>query len=536
MELNNKSAIFLALLLALQILSLIPFGYLNLPISIDEIEAAPTVTGKSCSTITQYPNGTGVFSSRKCRVWDGNSWEKWYVKQGFGADDTTYQIANGKIGYELHKDFGNLTYYNIDFNETRVTMEHWTVEVNTGGVWHDTLVHTVEPTISYHSNSSGLYLTMVKEKNDVRLELVHVIEEGLPMKHNLNIKSSNSTAYEYRLVQNWDGIQDATHIVQRGGNTSTTTALGSEVNSSASNGHTFIFRDGSGKDLVEESQLSARGQFQHVLYGLNGGHGYAKYYFQNAANQTLASGEHFTVDPTTASISRDGCSNCAGTWLGSGTSGSTCAPSGNPSWYDYSSHSNMQVGLEDASRCYVVKLVYDLSSIPTSATVTEATVDFTSAGVHTHYCQGSGGSSGTGSCPLVEIVYVPNSVDDCDGQTDGDLFRTGALIEDDGGVWGAEGNPHTEWEGNDIDLDSAVYSPLTTDISNGGTGCLVFSQYQSASDSVDIAGDSGGQHGFFAWNTWDLDFDITYTIISEYTQTIVLKTSDGSTALDFGDP
>ena len=59
----NKSAIFLALLLAVQILSLIPFGYLNLPISIDEIEAAPIVTEQSCSTNTDYRNGTGVWSS-----------------------------------------------------------------------------------------------------------------------------------------------------------------------------------------------------------------------------------------------------------------------------------------------------------------------------------------------------------------------------------------------------------------------------------------------------------------------------------------
>ena len=532
----NKSAIFLALLLAVQILSLIPFGYLNLPISIDEIEAAPIVTEQSCSTNTDYRNGTGVWSSRKCRVFDGDSWEKWYVKQGFGADDTTYQIANGKIGYELHKDFGNLTYYNINFNETRVTMEHWTVEVNTGGAWHDTLVHTVEPTISYHSNTTGLYLTMVKEKNDLRLELVHVIEEGLPMKHNLNIKSSNSTSYEYRLVQNWDGIQDATHIVQRGGNTSTTTALGSEVNSSASNGHTFIFRDGSGQDLVEESQLSARGQFHHVLYGLSGGHGYAKYYFQNAANQTLTSGQHFTVDPATASVSRDSSANYSGTWMGSGTSGSTCQPSGNPNWYDDSAHSNMQVGLEDASRCYVVKLVYDLSSIDSSATVTETSVDFTSAGVHTHYCNGSGGSSGTGSCPLVEIVYVPNSVDNCAGTTDGDVFRTGALIEDDGGVWGAEGHPHSEWEGNDIDLDSAVNAPLSTDIQAGGTACLVFSQYHSASDSVDKAGDSGGDHGFFAWNTWGLDLDITYVTTTYYDTQINLMMYDDTTNVTMGDP
>ena len=404
----NRSAIFLALLLAVQILSLIPFGYLNLPIFIGEAKAVPTVTGESCSSKTEYPNGTGIFSTRKCKVWDGNSWEKWNVNQGFGASDTTYQIANGKVGYEMHKNTGNITYYNLYFNDTRVSMEHWSVEVNTGGAWHDTLVHTDEPTVSYHANSTGLYLTMVKEKNGVRLELVHSIEEDKPMKHNLNIKSSNSTEYEYRLIQNWDGIQNAHSILQANPTTQTTTTLGSEANSSASNGHYFVFKDSSGNDIVEESQMSARGQFQHILYGLNGGHGYAKYYFQNAANQTLASGEHFTVDPATATISHDDSSNYSGVWLGSGTSGATCAPSGNPTWYDDSAHNKMHSGLEDGSRCYITKWIGDLSGIPTSATVTAASFDFTGANVRTSYCNGSGGASGYGSCPNSEIVYVPN--------------------------------------------------------------------------------------------------------------------------------
>ena len=532
MELNNKSAIFLALLLAVQILTLIPFGFINLPIIIRDVNAVSSVEESSCSSITKYANGTNTFSTRKCKVWDGNSWEKWHVNQGFGADDTTYQIANGKIGYEMHKNTGNLTYHNLYFNDTRVSMEHWSVEVNVNGSWHDTLVHTDEPTVSYHSNSSGLYLTMVKEKNDVRLELVHVIEEDKPMKHNLNIKSSNSTAYEYRLVQNWDGIQDAVQVVQRGGSTSTTTTLGSEANSSASNGHTFIFRDSSGNDIVEESQLSARGQFHHVLYGLNGGHGYAKYYFQNAANQTLSSGQHFTVDPATATISRDSSSNYSGVWLGNnGGSGSLCV--GIANWYDDSAHGVVNVGREDAGRCYIEKLVYDLSSISTSATVTKA--EFNIGSVNTGYCRGSGGASGYGGCPLIKITYVPHGTDDCGGYTDVDLMKTGANTPSGfspASIVGLQdGNPKSQWENSDIELShntNQVNSYITTDISNGDIGCFVWSETGEA--NVGTASDND----FFTFPFPDLT--ITYTTVSVYTQTINLKTSDGTTALDFGDP
>ena len=135
----NKSAILLSILLTLQILTFIPFGVLNLPIVIQDVNAVSSVEEVSCSSITNYANGTSVFETRQCKVWDGNSWEKWNVNQGFGASDTTYQIANGKVGYEMHKNTGNITYYNPYFNDTRVSMEHWSVEVNTGGAWHDTL-------------------------------------------------------------------------------------------------------------------------------------------------------------------------------------------------------------------------------------------------------------------------------------------------------------------------------------------------------------------------------------------------------------
>ena len=90
----NKSAIFLAFLLSLQILSLIPFGFINLPIFIGDANAVTSVEELSCSSITKYANGTRAFTTRQCKVWDGNSCEKWNVNQGFGASDTTYQIAN----------------------------------------------------------------------------------------------------------------------------------------------------------------------------------------------------------------------------------------------------------------------------------------------------------------------------------------------------------------------------------------------------------------------------------------------------------
>ena len=263
---------------------------------------------------------------------------------------------------------------------------------------------------------------------------------------------------------------------------------------------------------------------------MNGGHGYAKYYFQNAANQTLTSGQHFTVDPATATISRDSSSNYSGVWLGNnGGSGSLCV--GIANWYDDSAHGVVQTGKEDGGRCYIEKLVYDLSSISSSATVTKA--EFNIGSVNTGYCRGSGGASGYGGCPLIKITYIPHGTDDCGGYTDVDLMKTAANTPSSHSpvsIIGINaGNPKDEWESSDIELDyssSQVNSYITTDISNGDIGCFAWSQTGEAETS--------STNDFFAFDFPDLT--ITYTVISEYTQTIVLKTSDGSTALNFGDP
>jgi hypothetical protein len=119
---------------------------------IREVYADDSPVGQyECASIVSNGDNSYTFSTEKCRVWDGNSWEAWSLSSGFGPSDTTYKISNAQVGYELHKTTGNITYYNSYFNSTRVSMEYWTVEVNLDGVWYDSLVHSANPTISYHS-------------------------------------------------------------------------------------------------------------------------------------------------------------------------------------------------------------------------------------------------------------------------------------------------------------------------------------------------------------------------------------------------
>jgi len=525
--LKHKISLFLTFILLAQVLAVISIGIITLP-EIKEAEASEA-GAKECADIVDNGDGTYTWTSATCRVWDGDSWEKWYLSQGFGASDETYRIANSVVGYELHKNTGNITYYNPYFNDTRVSMEHWTVEVaGASGAWHDTLIHTDTPTVSYHSNSSGLYLTMVKEKNDVRLELVHVIEYGKAMKHNLNIKSSNSTAYEYRLIQNWNGIQNAVQVVQQDDGTLTTTTLGSEVNSSASNGHVFIFKDSSGNSIVEESQLSAYGQFHHVLFGLSGGHGYAKYYFQNPTNQTLTSGQHFTVDPATFTSS--GTDTGTGVWLGGG-SGSNCVTGG---WMG-TAHGKIQVGREDSSRCYIEKVTYDISSIPDSAVITQVSMAIGAGHVNTGYCRGSGGSSNYGGCPLIDVTYLPNKYNDCtnDDSTVFEMIDGGHDGNGAASVVKYQQDPKDDWDGGVgstviFDYNSSYINTLMMeDLTADDVACFGYSETGDAQHG-------GGSNDFFQIEFPDIT--VTYSTVTIYTQTINLKTSDGSTALNFGDP
>ena len=428
----------MVLLFLLQLLTVLSIPF----VGVKEAEGAePPVGAQECADIVDNGDSSYTFTTVTCRVWDGDSWEKWHLSQGFGAEDDTYRIANSRVGYELHKTTGNITYYNPYFNDTRVSMEHWTVEVaGAGGVWHDTLIHTDTPTVSYHSNSSGLYLTMVKERNDVRLELVHVIEYGKAMKHNLNIKSTNSTAYEYRLIQNWNDIQDASSV-KYGFGTSTAFSNGNSVNVTKATGYEFTFLDSSGDIIAYESQLEALNAFKSVTLGKANDKVYATYYFQNVTSQTLSSGQHFTIDPTTDTIQK----GLGGSFIGGGTNCDTMS-GGHGGWL-YSSQMGNEVswGPEDGSRCYVAMFEYDLSGIPDTATVTDTTYNF---GDLTCY-------SGSANCMN---AYTDDSTDDttlgfidndtCASNNDGDSTLYSNAITPE--VWLTEDADN--WDNSDVDL------------------------------------------------------------------------------------
>jgi len=519
----------MVLLFLLQMLTVFSIPFFP---DVEEAEAQPT-GAQECADIVDNGDGTYTWTSATCRVWDGDSWEKWYLSQGFGASDETYRIANSVVGYELHKTTGNITYYNPYFNDTRVSMEHWTVEVaGAGGVWHDTLIHTDTPTVSYHSNSSGLYLTMVKEKNDVRLELVHVIEYGKAMKHNLNIKSSNSTAYEYRLIQNWNNVQDASSV-KYGVGTTTTFSNGNSVNVSSATGYEFTFLDSSGDIIAYESQLEAITSFKSATLGKANNEVYATYYFQNVTTQTLSSGQHFTIDPTTSTIDKE----LGGIFIGD-SSGCTGLNSGHGGWLALSSIGDELVwGPEDGSRCYVGLMQYDVSGITDGATVTDVTMN-----VGTIACYGgssncmasytdSGGDETT-------VGMVDNDV--CNSDNDGDsTLYTNAL---GASIWIADDDPD-DWESSTVDLgtqaDTDVAKQLTAGTKYAGTDtdkvCVAFFE------EAPLSTISGSDHGFFKMQDVGVGdtygrLSITYSTTTHYTQTINIRAFDESTAVTFLDP
>ena len=107
----------LLLIMVLPLLSIMGAVVVTVPEIIDFAEAVGDEAGtKECADVVDNGDGTYTWASATCRVWDGDSWEKWQLSQGFGAEDETYRIANANVGYELHKNSGNITYYNPYFN------------------------------------------------------------------------------------------------------------------------------------------------------------------------------------------------------------------------------------------------------------------------------------------------------------------------------------------------------------------------------------------------------------------------------------
>ena len=530
---KHKISLFLTFILLAQVLAIISIGLITLP-EIQEAEAEHQEPGAhECADIVDNGDGTYTWTSATCRVWDGDSWEQWHLSQGFGASDETYRIANSMVGYELHKNSGNITYYNPYFNDTRVSMEHWTVEVaGTGGAWHDTLVHTDTPTISYQSNSTGLYLTMVKEKNNLRLELVHVIEYGKAMKHNLNIKSTNSTAYEYRLVQNWNDIQSAT-TVDYGFGTTTTFSNGNSVNISKATGYEFTFFDSSDNIVAHESQLEAINSFKSATLGQANNEVYATYYFQNVTTQTLSSGQHFTIDPTTSTIDKE----LGGIFIGD-SAGCTGLSGGHGGWLALSSIGNELVwGPEDGSRCYVGAMQYDISGITDGASVTAVTMNVGTIACYggSENCMASYTDSGGDE---TTIGMIDN--DTCSSNNDGDsTLYTNAL---GASIWVADDDPD-DWESSTITMGSQSYTDIAKQTTAGtkyaGTDtdkvCIAFFE------EAPLSTISSSDHGFFKMQGVGVGgtygkLTITYVVTTHYTQTINIRAFDESTAVTFLDP
>ena len=90
------------------------------------------------------------------------------------------------------------------------------------------------------------------------------------------------------------------------------------VNVSSSVSYEFTFLDSSGEVVVHESQLEAIDSFKSATIGRVNGQVYATYYFQNATTQTLSSGQHFTVDPATETITGP---DSTESYLGGGSGG-----------------------------------------------------------------------------------------------------------------------------------------------------------------------------------------------------------------------
>ena len=258
--------------------------------------------------------------------------------------------------------------------------------------------------------------------------------------------------------------------------------------------------------VVTESQQSAVDSFKSATFSKTDGIVYAKYYFQNATTQTLSNGNHFTIDPATCTASggATACSlnsdaNHSGLWLGTDTSGN-CTSS---IWYDDSAHGKVQVGGEDGSRCYIEKLVYDISNIPSNVTISK--VELTFGAVDVSNCNGSGGASGYGACPLIDITYLQNDYGDC-GTTTQAIQQMGSLTPlsntPDATLVISAGNPEDTWESSTIELNhnsSYITTLMEQDIATGvgnarDEACFFFSQAGS-----DVPGSSGSDHNFFAF-------------------------------------
>ncbi|MHA1742729.1 MAG: LamG-like jellyroll fold domain-containing protein, partial [Candidatus Heimdallarchaeota archaeon] len=308
-------------------------------------------------------NGTHYrWASAPQWVWNGSAYvpyifEDRYVSEGY------YQVRSGLIGakiYDCHAAF-----YDPNMTEVRVYDERWEVQQLKNGKWNNIGAQSGTPIFSISQTEKCVNITKAFHSWAGWLNITYIFREGEPLKHQVTFRSEIEGTF--RILQKWSGIQAVKVRCNQGEQLISTATT---VNSSSF----FEFLKGSGVLSVREDQSGAIEYLYPATIDLAANGLKANFIF---GDWNLTAGEEAMLDPDTATIQISTGANDGDVWgyhpeydlARTEPAFASARPNG-----DYVLVGQTYFTDTHFYRVFRTFLKFDTSSIPTSATVSSASL------------------------------------------------------------------------------------------------------------------------------------------------------------------
>jgi hypothetical protein len=233
-------------------------------------------------------------------IWDGNKYVP-YIFEDHYTETGYYLMRNAHITVRLYDNHAE--FWDIDNKEVRVQEEKWVVQYF-DETWIN--IDKSNPAFQIITNSSGVFITQswflgAPIKSVDTLQVTYALHEARPLKRFVTLTNKGINAYEFRIIQAWDGIV-ANKVKHTDGDTIVTTST--QINSlwfqfSSEDNDFIILEDLLLSGYFDEDNIYHNDVLQPTSFSLNSEGMSASFTYSNSNTYTLKPGKSLKLDPST---------------------------------------------------------------------------------------------------------------------------------------------------------------------------------------------------------------------------------------------
>jgi len=231
-------------------------------------------------------------------VWDGGKYVPYIFEDHYG-EEGYYLMRNAYITVRLYNE--HTEFWNVNYTEIRVRKERWLAQYF-DGKWHT--LDAYNPSLNVIVNSSGIFATQSwalgpPVGSDDAFRVTYALREARPLESFVTIINEGSDAYEFRLVEELDGIS-ADRVRYSRGETRVTDSIGiySTWFQFSSDTNDFIaFQDLRSTGYYDERYEYHNDVLQPAIISVSPRGLAASFTYSNRSLYTLSPGESLILDP-----------------------------------------------------------------------------------------------------------------------------------------------------------------------------------------------------------------------------------------------